>query len=475
MAQRSSRLIAGVYQVGQMLTSGPLLTTYTAYNRNTSDVVGLLVLTLPPGYDPAQTHQLLAPLAQRRALHSPHVIRVHNWGVFESCAYIATDPPRGITLRQLADCEHIDLARALDLSTQMARGVAALQAQGIIDTDLRPHMLTVDTVGLIDRVQLDDVGLRQIARQLGYVQGQHTLDLGYLDPRYMAPESIYQGVISSASDVYQLGILLFELVTGRLPFVGRTPAETGIMQSQSPVPRMVQFVHTTPPAIQAIVDRALAKDPLQRYPHAAALLADLETAPRQPDLSRMNLRQTLAAQPTSPPGDMLAQGNGQTTEMARLASQPSEPSTDPDATIVAERPTLDRHPNSTTLVPLEAAVYAYLDFEQEGEETQRMPITGTYVIVGRLDPKRGIMPEIDLTTVDQQNSVSRQHARIRFERTFFYIEDLKSRNKTRLGQLVLTPLKAELIQHGDEVWFGSVKMIFRIPGQQSIPPPKHLS
>ncbi|MGH2506108.1 MAG: serine/threonine-protein kinase, partial [Ktedonobacteraceae bacterium] len=394
MAQRSSRLIAGIYQVGQIITSGPLLTTYTAYNRNTSDVVGLLVLTLPPSCDPTIAQQLLAPLARRRMLQSQHVIRVHNWGICEGGAYIATDPPRGITLSQLEDSENIDLARALDLAIQMTRGVATLQAQSIIDTDLRPHMLTVDTIGLNDRVQLDDVGLRHIVRQLGYVQGLNMHDIGYLDPRYMAPESIYQGIISAASDVYQLGILLFELITGRPPFVGRTSAETGIMQSQSPVPRMIQFKHDTPPEVQSIVDRALAKEPLQRYPHAVAMLAELECVPRSHNLSKTSNRQAIPMQSTISPSDLPAhtKSHGLTTEMARLSLNTTF---DPDETIIDETQTIKRLLDSTTLVPVDAPVFAYLDFEQTDAETQRLAITGAYVIVGRLDPKRGITPEID--------------------------------------------------------------------------------
>ena len=66
-------------------------------------------------------------------------------------------------------------------------------------------------------------------------------------------------------------------------------------------------------------------------------------------------------------------------------------------------------------------------------------------------------------------TISRQHARIRYEETFFYIEDLKSRNKTRLGELTLTPLKPELLQHGDLISFGSVRLIFKIPGMPDRP------
>jgi len=65
-------------------------------------------------------------------------------------------------------------------------------------------------------------------------------------------------------------------------------------------------------------------------------------------------------------------------------------------------------------------------------------------------------------------TVSRQHAQIRYEGTFFYIEDLKSRNKTRLSELALTPLKPELLQHGDCVQFGAVHLVFKVPGMADV-------
>jgi len=473
MSQRHTRLIAGVYQVGQMITSGPLLTSYSAYNRNTSDVVGLLVIELPPTLDASATQQLLAPLARRRQVQSPHVIRVHDWGVFEGKAYIATDPPRGISLRHLADTENIGLARSLNLAIQITRGVAVLQGSGIVDIDLRPPLITVDTIGLEDRAQLDDVGLRVLFRQLGYMPGQSIHDIGYLDPRYMAPEHIYQSLSGAPSDVYQLGLLFFELITGRPPFVGRTPAETGVMQGNSPVPRMAQFKHDAPRQLQAIVERALAKDPRQRYPHAAALLAALEAIPDSILQRASGKWQAVVAQPTTPPGELppLVKSVGLTTEMARM---PTDVPVEAADTLIVNKQTRQSSPGNDPLIPEDATVYAYLDYAKDGETIQRVPIKDTYVIVGRVDPKHAITPEVDLSALDSQATVSRQHARIRFEKTFFYIEDLKSRNKTRLGELVLAPLKPELLQHGDVVCFGSLRMVFRIPGMHDTPTPKSL-
>lgn len=113
---------------------------------------------------------------------------------------------------------------------------------------------------------------------------------------------------------------------------------------------------------------------------------------------------------------------------------------------------------------------AYLCFEG-GERPLRLPIRGRNVVVGRADPRRHLYPDLDLTPLDSQMVVSRQHARIHFEETFFYIEDLKSHNGTWLGGLRLKPLKAELLQHGDHLRFGSLECVFRVPGQPDPPRP----
>ncbi len=116
-----------------------------------------------------------------------------------------------------------------------------------------------------------------------------------------------------------------------------------------------------------------------------------------------------------------------------------------------------------------AETFGYLCYEKDGVEQKRYAITKKDVIVGRMDPKRGVSPDIDLSAIDLKMTVSRQHARVRYEETFFYIEDLKSRNKTRLGELVLVPLKPELLQHGDIVHLGSVRLVFKVPGMHDIP------
>lgn len=121
--------------------------------------------------------------------------------------------------------------------------------------------------------------------------------------------------------------------------------------------------------------------------------------------------------------------------------------------------------------PENAKIYAVLDIQLDEQRVQRIAIKKDRVIIGRGDPKRGIVPDIDLTPFDQRGTTSRQHARIRQKDTGFFLEDLQSRNKTRLGELTLAPYQLETLRDGDEVRFGLVQAIFRLLGTSELPVP----
>src|SRR5579859_7838779 len=203
MAQRDTRLIGGIYRTGPIITSGGMLTAYTAFNHNTSDNVGLYVITLQTQEQMETAQALLQPLAKRQGLYSPHVMRVLDWGIDGNRAYIATEPPRGVTLQYVTDNENIDLKRSIDLIRQLLTGIKTLHKQGIYGLDLRPQLITIDTMGVDDRVQIDDIGLRALLHALNYVSNQQSGDIGFLDPRYCAPEYITNGRIGPWSDIYQ--------------------------------------------------------------------------------------------------------------------------------------------------------------------------------------------------------------------------------------------------------------------------------
>ncbi len=190
--------------------------------------------------------------------------------------------------------------------------------------------------------------------------------------------------------------------------------------------------------------------PLQRPERAASLIAVMKSFP------------AMSNRVSSMPGMDQEPAGGDKTVLRPLPDIEQKPA-EGDQTIV-------RSKISIGAVATESAkVYAFLDIQQSGQVVRRIPIKEISVVVGRADPKRGIRPEIDLTQCDASSTVSRKHARIRLEKDLFYIEDLESRNKTRLGALILT--KPELLQNGDEVSFGSVKATFRLLGTSALPDP----
>lgn len=451
MPQRDARSIGGLYRTGQVVSRGNMLTAYTAYDSNTNDVVGLYVIEAPTNEQLAVFPSISQSLAKRQSIQSTHIIKLHNWGIEGRRIYIATDPPRGVTLQHILNTEYIDIPRAIDICKQLATTLMVFHTGGIAGLDLRPLLITVDIIGITDRVQIDDIGLRSLLRSLNYVSNQRQDDIGYLDPRYAPPEYIQSGAIGPWSDIYQVGILLYTLLTGRLPFTGRTVAETGILQTTNPVPQMGQYVHKLPEELQETVEQCMEKDPARRFSSAAELVEALEKL--------QHLTQLVTS------GSTELTGVVPTREMS---------SVDIDAALrEAQHGKKKMQTLPLTNIPTELGVYAYLTYEKKGSEEktselQRIPILQKSVIVGRTDPKRGVSPDIDLSLFDPEMTVSRLHARINFEGSFFYIEDLKSRNKTRLGALILTPMKAELLQHEDTIRFGRVRLRFQIPGMGNI-------
>ena len=212
--------------------------------------------------------------------------------------------------------------------------------------------------------------------------------------------------------------------------------------------------------------------PQQYSPRVAALLEALKASPAaptpgSPDQDLAEAEKTLLR---ALPGKVQKLTAGEQTMLKSALFTEQEP-VEGEQTLIRSLAEIKPRSNRTRTLshskPLELGdvkIHAFLDIEQDGKVVRSIPLKENAVVVGRVDPKRGITPEIDLTVLDTQNSVSRQHARIRLEHGSFSIEDLESRNKTRKNNVALTPLKPEPLQNGDAIRFGSVKTTFRLPG-----------
>ena len=463
MSQRDQRLIGDVYHIGQIISESPMLMTATAHNRNTNEIVGLLLLNLPPQLEYSEITRLLEKLEPRRQVVSPHLLKIHDWGIEDQRIFIVTDPPRGTSLRYVLDTEDVSLTRSLDVVSQVLQGLVSLEAAQIFAVDLRPTLITIDEVSMVDRVQIDDLGLQAILNEIGYLETRDRASLAYRDPRYASPEYIDGSSVGPSSAVYQVGLLLFELVTGRQPFVGKDDAETGVMQRFRTAPLLKTYKHDVPPAWQAVLQQALAKDPSARYPDAAAFLAALDALRVEQTIPLETVKTIIDSNTLLIPSPVSGSGTDFTREITVITEHvPVTPQgTHVDMNLRREDPIF--------IAPVEEGVYAYLYVVDAPEDQPPLALKQKSVVLGRLDPKRKISPDLDLAPFDPRMTISRQHARIRIEDSLFYLEDLKSRNKTRLGSLTLQPFTPVLLQHGDIVRLGSVHLIFRLPGVRDLP------
>ncbi len=448
MPQRDIRLINGNYKLGQQISSNSLLTNYTALDRNTNDVVGLSLIELPQHVQQESIPRFLQAFENRQRVDSPHVLKLYQCGSEGNRIYFVTDPPRGVTLQYVFDHENIELTRALDICRQVALGLSALHNQHIAGIDLRPRFITVDVTEATDRVQIDDIGLRSLLRSLRATGTGVYDDLTAIDPLYAAPEYLNAQAIGPWSDIYAVGTLLFMLISGRLPFVGNTESETANLQCNSPVPNLHLYTHEATPVLQELINRAMAKAPENRFSDAARLLKAIESVLKQPHITPSS--QTLATQAI--------------TSIKNVGTETATSSPDGE-----QSHSMQMLANTPWHIPLPTplGIYAFLTLAQSsetGSKKVRLVVTQKTTIIGRADPKRGVQPDIDLTQFDPDMTVSRQHACLRFEDTFFSLEDLKSRNKTRINGHILPPLTAEPIQHGAILSLGSVRISFEVPG-----------
>ena len=220
----------------------------------------------------------------------PNVVAIHEGGVERGCAYFAMDLVEGEPLDELLSEGGLPWRRALDLCLGLCRGVGALHELGLIHRDLKPANVMVSAAGepiLIDFGLAIDPHNDERLTRTGALVGTVV---------YMAPEQVGGAEPDPRSDVYALGLILHELLTGRCALDPEESTPILIRQILSGVhPRPSALAPDLPARLDRIVRRACAKDPAERYPDADALADDLSAARDAPGLSAARLRLALGA------------------------------------------------------------------------------------------------------------------------------------------------------------------------------------
>ncbi len=264
------------YPLLEKIGEGSAAVVYRAEDLRLGRDVAVKVLRPAYAADPEQAARFEQEARAAAGLAAPNIVDVYDYGRDAGAIYLVMQYVAGENLRQyLQRRGPLPPVEAARVALAVSRGLEAAHAHGIIHRDVKPQNILIDRQG---QVRLTDFG---IAKALGG-PGLTRVGMTYGTAAYLAPEQATGDPLGPPTDVYALGIVLFEMLCGQAPFRAENAAAVAYQQVYAAPPPLEGCAPATPPALAAIVTRALAKDPAQRYPSATALAAALESFLQQP-------------------------------------------------------------------------------------------------------------------------------------------------------------------------------------------------
>jgi hypothetical protein len=251
--------VAERYELIDRIGEGGAAIVYRARDTRLDRVVGLKMLRENFGGDPEFQRRFQREARAAASLNHPNIVDVYDYGETGRTYFIAMEYVEGGSLKdEIRAAGRLPAARARDVAQQVLSALEAAHARGLVHRDVKPQNVLIDRAGV---AKLTDFGIAHGPDAVETTQVGMTVGTA----AYIAPEQATGGVVGPATDVYGVGILLYEMLTGKPPFEGGTPFEVAYRQVNEPVPPPSQVARGVPPDLEAIVMRALQKDPLARY------------------------------------------------------------------------------------------------------------------------------------------------------------------------------------------------------------------
>jgi eukaryotic-like serine/threonine-protein kinase len=269
-------IIDGRYKVISRVGSGGMADVYLAEDQLLGRQVAVKLLHHHFAEDQEFVERFRREASSAAGLSHQNIVGIFDRGEWEGTYYIAMEYVAGRSLKTIVREEGaLDPARAIDLVVQILRAARFAHRRGVVHRDLKPHNVILDEEG---RARVTDFGIARAGASdmtlTGSIMGT---------AQYLSPEQAQGYVVSGASDLYSIGVILYELLTGVVPFDGETAVAIAFKQVSAQARPPSEVNPAVPPALDAVVLRALAKDPAQRYADAdefiAALVREREALP----------------------------------------------------------------------------------------------------------------------------------------------------------------------------------------------------
>jgi eukaryotic-like serine/threonine-protein kinase len=266
-------VLGGRYELGPSLGSGGMATVVAGHDRVLDRPVAVKLLGRQA--HPDARARLLREARAAARLHHPNAVAVYDTGEHDGQPFIVMELVRGRTLAdELRERERLGTEETVAVGLGILDALAAAHASGIVHRDVKPGNVLLPEAG---GVKLGDFGIAKALEDVSAALTTTGTVLG--TPTYLAPELVHGGTAVPASDVYSVGCLLFECLTGRPPFTGDSAVAVAYAHVHGPVPDVRTLRPDVPADLAAVVATAMHKDPAGRYADAAALRAALLEGP----------------------------------------------------------------------------------------------------------------------------------------------------------------------------------------------------
>jgi eukaryotic-like serine/threonine-protein kinase len=313
----------GRYEIRSLLGAGGMGEVYLADDTTLGRAVALKLLSDELTKDEMRVRRFEQEARSASALNHPNIITIHEIGESNGAYFMATEFIDGETLRERMSRAHIKINETIDVALQVAAALVTAHGAGIVHRDIKPENIMVRRDGY---VKVLDFGLAKLTERWTEREDSNseapTRALVNTDPgtvmgtvQYMSPEQARGLAVDGRTDIWSLGVVLYEMAAGRVPFEGATTSDTISAILGKEPPPLARYAREAPPELEWIVTKALTKDCEERYQTAREMLVDLRRLKQRLDVEAELER---SKPPEMLSGGMMAAASGQhaTIEMA---------------------------------------------------------------------------------------------------------------------------------------------------------------